>query len=469
MMSAHPVQNDMFSYRVNLDKRVRADHPLRRILQLVDFSFVRAEVQQFYGYNGHRSVDPVVLMKLMFLLFYDNIASERELMNLLPERLDYLWFVGYGLDDAIPDHSVLSKARTRWGADVFKRLFVHTIEQCVAVGLVSGEKLHVDGSLVNANASKDSVIKSSPELIAAYSAAYAAQEKKLADPALRPNYQAVNDTIISTTDPDAGLVRKGADGSRPSYHHHRGIDNAQGVIVAVEATSGPVAENKKLMDVIKQSQENTGGKFRTVVADHKYGTVENYLACHEQGLTSHMGDVKSKAASTGLFAQEDFQYQAGSDTYLCPAGKTLAKRRYIKRQHLWEYAAAKSVCAGCKLRAQCTKSKAARLVTRHEKADLLEQCRAEAQSGRARRDRKRRQYLLEGSFADAANNHGFKRARWRRLWRQQIQDYLIAAIQNVRILLEGRLQKPAATAVIAFGDIQRAGALSGFLDLATQE
>jgi hypothetical protein len=51
--------------------------------------------------------------------------------------------------------------------------------------------------------------------------------------------------------------------------------------------------------------------------------------------------------------------------------------------------------------------------------------------------------LTEGSFADAANNHGFKRARWRRLWRQQIQDYLIAAIQNIRILLARTGLRPA--------------------------
>ena len=106
------------------------------MLQAVDFSFVRAEVEQFYGYNGHRSVDPVVLIKLMFLLFYDNVASERELMSILPERLDYLWFIGYGLDDTVPDHSVLSKARARWGVDVFKRLFVHTIEHLTERDLI---------------------------------------------------------------------------------------------------------------------------------------------------------------------------------------------------------------------------------------------------------------------------------------------------------------------------------------------
>lgn len=174
MMGIHQPQPELFSYQVNLEKRVRLDHPLRRVAQKVDFTFVRAEVAGLYGDNGNESVDPAVLMKMMFLLFYDNVASERELMNVMPERLDYLWFLGYGLDDVIPNHSVLSKARRRWGKDVFQRLFVHTIEQCVAAGLVAGDKLHVDASLIAANASKDSVVKSSPELIAAYAAAYAA-------------------------------------------------------------------------------------------------------------------------------------------------------------------------------------------------------------------------------------------------------------------------------------------------------
>jgi len=63
--------------------------------------------------------------------------------------------------------------------------------------------------------------------------------------------------------------------------------------------------------------------------------------------------------------------------------------------------------------------------------------------------------LIERSFADAANNHHFKRARWRRLWRQQIQDYLIAAIQNVRILLAHQNPKPSAAAAVALTGIYK--------------
>src|SRR5204863_3372242 len=84
MMGVHQPQTELFSYQVNLEKRVRPDHPLRQIARAVDFTFVRAEVASLYGRNGNESVDPAILMKMMFLLFYDNVASERELMNIIP-------------------------------------------------------------------------------------------------------------------------------------------------------------------------------------------------------------------------------------------------------------------------------------------------------------------------------------------------------------------------------------------------
>jgi transposase len=141
MMGQQKSERELFSYAVNLEKRVRSDHPLRAVAAAIDFRFVREEVARCYGRKGNVSVDPEVILKMMFLLFFDDVASERELMKVIAERLDYLWFLGYGLEDEIPDHSVLSKARRRWGKEVFERLFVQSIGQCVRAGLVDGRKL----------------------------------------------------------------------------------------------------------------------------------------------------------------------------------------------------------------------------------------------------------------------------------------------------------------------------------------
>jgi transposase len=88
MMGVHTPQKELFSYGVDLDRRVHADHPLRRVHAMIDFGFAREAVQHTYGANGNESVDPAVLAKLMFLLFHENVRSERELMRRLPERLD---------------------------------------------------------------------------------------------------------------------------------------------------------------------------------------------------------------------------------------------------------------------------------------------------------------------------------------------------------------------------------------------
>ena len=96
---------------------------------------------------------------------------------------------------------------------------------------------------------------------------------------------------MSATDPDAALVRRGSGESRPRYQHDRVIDEQKGVITALETTPGSIAENKKLMKLVERHQAKTKCKAQIVVADHKYGTQENYLTCAARGLTSPMGEA----------------------------------------------------------------------------------------------------------------------------------------------------------------------------------
>lgn len=449
-MGVHVAQKDLFSYGIDLDRRIRSDHPLRRVLAAIDFRFVRAETARFYGYNGNVSLDPVVVMKLMFVLFFDNVRSERELMRMLPERLDYLWFLGFTLEDEIPDHSVLSKARARWGKEVFERLFVRTVEQCVKAGLVEGTKIHMDGSLVDAHASRDSVVRSSPELISALKKAYAVEETKLEGNLGYPNYEPVNDTIVSTTDPDASIVRQKQNGdSRPRYKHHRAVDDKCGVITAVETTPGDIEENRKAEDLVDQHERNTGAKVGAVVADQQYGTVDNYRRLQKRGIATHMAPLRGGKTPTesDVFPRTAFKYDSLNDQYTCPGGQKLYPRRFDPRRQATEYVTRKGTCSGCALKSQCTRSQShGRTIMRHLDHELVERGIEQARTDVARRDRLRRRHLIEGSFADAANLHHFKKSRWRRLARQQVQDWIIAAVQNIRLFLRHTPQNPQANA-----------------------
>ena len=164
----------------------------------------------------------------------------------------------------------------------------------------------------------------------------------------------------------------------------------------------------------------------------------------------HMADFREgqagKGCRKGIYDESVFVYDAKGDTYRCPAGQILTRRRHKKKRHAYEYTAGPKTCAACHLRQQCTRSKAGRSIKRHEKHEAIEAARAQSHSAAAKRDRRRRKHLMEGSFADATNNHGFKRARWRRLWKQRIQDYLIAAAQNIRILVRHRFNRKRAAA-----------------------
>src|SRR5579859_1262992 len=90
-------------------------------------------------------------------MFFEDIRSERLLMRHATDRFSVRWYIGYDLDESLPDHSSLTRIRERYGIDVFRRFFEAIVEQCQEAGLIWGKELYFDGTKVAANASLDSV------------------------------------------------------------------------------------------------------------------------------------------------------------------------------------------------------------------------------------------------------------------------------------------------------------------------
>ncbi len=445
MMGRQPkVQNKLFYTAVNLEQRVRKDHILRKIKSKIDFDFIYNEVKDTYGINGNESVAPPVILKMMLLLIFYNVRSERELVLTIPERLDWLWFLDYDIDDEIPNHSVLSKARARWGVETFKTFFEHIVWQCQQAGLIDGRKLFMDSSMVQADASNNSVVnKESLEryLNKSYQILESRleQEQKCCDSDQPPKSGAANKKYISTTDPDASVTRRGKGKSTLKYQIHRGVDPKHEVITATEVTAGEVHEAHRLESLIDTHENNTETSVGTAVADSKYGIIENYLACKDRGIKAHFKSLEQTQKDTGtkkgIFAKEAFTYHAETDTFSCPAGQSLKRRKLFKKRQHYEYIAAAGTCNRCELKDQCTKSKSGRTLKRHVRQDDLDHMVEKANSPEAKKDIRTRQHLMERSFAQATR-YGYQRARWRRLWCVEIQEYLTAAIQNIKILVK---------------------------------
>ena len=424
---------------ISLEQRVRGNPVLRRIARVIDFDFVYAEVADKYGARGNVSIPPPVIVKRMLLLVLYNVRSERELMETIPERLDWLWFLGYDLDADIPHHSVLSKARKRWGIAVFPSFFERIVWQCVEAGLVDGRKIFVAASLVEANAANRSIVDTH-SLRRDLNARSKQLEERLADvgEALpeEAGFGKVNDRYLSTTDPEAAIVRRGK--SKLYYEVHRAVDGRSEIITATEVTAGDVNEAHRLLPVVDGHHRNPGRCAATVVADSKSGTAENFLACHDRGLRAHipdLGEVAAKrSAKRKIFAETSFPYDPATDTYCWPAGQLLKPKSLHANRHSLDYAAPKRVCAGCQLREHCTQNKTGRTIKRHLRQETLDTLRQRSRCVAAKRDIRTRQHLMERSFA-RAKRYGFDRARWRGLWRMRIQAYLICALQNIAVLL----------------------------------
>ena len=435
-----PPQGKLFYENICLEKRIRANHPLRRIDQLIDFDFVYDDVADKYGNNGQVSVPPPVILKLMLLLLFYNVRSERELMVTLPERLDWLWFLGYDLDSNIPGHSVLSKARKRWGVEVFKNFFARIVFQCVQAGLVDGRKIFMDSSLIDADASNNSVIDTKSlkaQVHKNYKELEARLEERDESGDSSRNHQKANKRYISSTDPEATIVRRGNPKLR--YQVHRAVDEAHEVITATEATPGDVNEAHRLGALIDQHNAITERTVETIVADSKYGTIDNFLDCHDRGVQAHMPDLgkasKKRNRQNNIFTADRFHYDPELDVYICPKGQQLKRKTLHPKRASIDYGASKKVCSACDLRDQCTRNKTGRTVKRHLRQEELDQMRTSAKGAKSKRDIKTRQHLMERSFA-RAKRYGFDRARWRGLWRMHIQEYLICAIQNMQILVD---------------------------------
>src|SRR6478609_5674407 len=136
------------------------DHILARVDRVLDLSWLRGEVADLYcGDNGRPGIDPEVAVRLMLAGFLLGIVHDRRLMREAQVNIAIRWFVGYGLHEALSDHSSLTRIRQRWGEERFRRIFQRTVQACIAARIATGEVVHLDASLIRAHVSWDALVR----------------------------------------------------------------------------------------------------------------------------------------------------------------------------------------------------------------------------------------------------------------------------------------------------------------------
>lgn len=458
------------SILVSLEALIPPDHFYRHLDATLDLSFVREWVADLYATGGRPSIDPVVFFRFQLVMFFEGIRSERKLVEHATLNLAHRWYLGYHLDEILPDRSSLIKIRQRLGLPVFHRFFEHVVDLCENAGLVWGKELLADAAKVQANADPDSlrprlkeVINdhlvelfgeegggpqesgpeptpdNAPRLLHLCTQTHEADEphKTLTqpgrwdvleecrlDPARPPSgaYERIGDRKISLTDFDAKPITLSDGRSVLGHQDHYLVDGGRArIILHAFVTPGDVSEGQILVDQLRRTLFRRRLHPKRMMADARYGTAPNIRDVEELGIR-----------------QQDFTYDADRDVYTCGQGKTLKFRGVDEAAERRIYRGLASVCNACSIKEQCTTSSQGRLVSRSFHAAYLDRVRGYSQTEAYQKAMRKRGVWVEPLFAEAKQWHGLRRFRLRGLQNVNIEGLLVATGQNLKRYLAAR-------------------------------
>lgn len=485
-------------YDFSLEEVVPQDDFYRQLQQAVDLSWVRSWAAPYYSNIGRPSLDPEVFVKIELIGYLEGISSERQLMREIHDRLSLRRYIGYDIDESVPDHSTLSKTRTLLGKDLCGAIMNESVRLCTKAGMVGGVYISGDKSLVKANASLASleprIVHQTPqEFVERVFAENSAGADEPREPAVvtslteQPGYptqlpvaaeagslplpaveacqptgsdekgagqaeekkeknkkkkegdkgtRPTNATYVSRTDPEAELASRPDVPAMLAYAAEFYVDSREGVIVYADATRANLPETATVGRAIQQQREVHKLSVAALSADKGYGKGQLYHRLEEMGVVGFIPHEKhgNPASVRGLYRTEDFVYDRERGVYICPAGREL---RYSHLLVSWPlpkkvWRAEEKDCQGCALGASCTTSATGRTLQLSIFQPCYERMDKRLQGPGARLAAIARRTGPERAFAQAKDQHGLRRAKYRGLQKFRWQVLLTAAAMNLK-------------------------------------
>jgi transposase len=362
------------------DRIVPADHLLRKINQVVDFSFVTDLVKDRYTPDfGRPAEDPEFMLRLC-LLQYLYGDSDRQVVENARLNLSYKYFLGLAVDGEVPDDTTVSYFRAkRLGEEKFRQVFEQIVKQCVEKGLVKGKRQIVDSTHIEADIAMNSLtgimllcrknllteINKQDNKVADRlgwrEARFAKQDRflnhevslkneidravdlldgvteelkkgklhpteklekhmELLEKAVADREDGAKDRLVSPVDPDARAGKK--TGKRwTGYKGHMIIEEDSEIITAIETTPANRDDGGQLNPLLKQQEENHALKPEELSGDKAYGSGANLEILESGDITGFVSLVERyNPLGKGLFTKDAFEYDIENDTMTCPAG-----------------------------------------------------------------------------------------------------------------------------------------------------
>lgn len=374
-----------------LDEFIPADHVCRVIeafigkLDMDGLGFVRAEPAE----TGRPGYDPRDLLKLYLYGYLHQVRSSRRLEAECRRNVELMWLLGR----LVPDYKSIAEFR-RKHREAVGRVGAELVRLARQVGLVRGEWVAIDGSKFHAVASaatvreRDAVKRYLDQLESADE-----QDEVVIDPSA---VAAALEKLKNDPEPEAQFMRM-SPSHAPAYNVQTAVDAEHGIIVAQQVTTD-ATDNRSLLPMAAAAKAALDNPEKlNVVADAGYSNGEQAAECAAQGIVPHVPAnraVNNQGDGT-LFDRTLFIYDEKTDTFRCPADKTLTRKQILKHKKTVQYAASVADCCQCPLKQQCTTSDR-RYLKRHLHDTALQQMnqRATLEAMRLRRCTVERPFAL---------------------------------------------------------------------------
>ena len=444
VLGEHEKAEPLFYY-MKIDDLVPEDHLLRLIDRHVDFSFVRDKVKHLYSHTGRPSIDPEVLLRMLLIGYLYGVISERRLCEEVKMHLGYRWFVGFSLNDTVPDHSTFSHNRhDRFlESNLFQEIFDEIVRQCVSKGLVQGRHLTVDATHIKANAS----FRSMEPVVVEMAPKEYLQKLEEENPATEPwephddyphrGMKITNSTYRSKTDPDARLARKAPAAATTLSHSATYImDNKSSIIVGADVGKpDKKADCSVALSRILGIPWRYGLRPKSVGADKGYGSAEFLKGLIDGGIAPYVPIIDYRRQNEkGIYSISLFVFDEELNHFICPEGKKLSYLGYDKNSKQQVYRASAKDCRVCQKKPFCTRDRS-RTLSYHIYDAALKEARR-LSTTKAYRIAQRMRKRVEELFGEAKEFMGLRKARFRlhRFVREQV--LMTATAQNIKRMVK---------------------------------
>lgn len=439
---------------IDLNTFVPKNHILRQINEKIDFSFIYNRMEKYYSKLGRKSLDPVLLFKMLLIGYLNNIDSERQLEQEVHLNIAYRWFLGLDMSDPVPDHSTFSQNRRRRfkGNNVFQEIFDDIVQLCIEKGLVTGEVIVTDSTHIKASASKSSVEKVTVEKTPSQYLNTLEEEAKKIEKELeekrkesgkkkrgrKPKGPSTETISVVKTDRDSGVLSRPGKPTGPHYLAHTSIDTKNGIIVDIHPSPGNINDCEPFIERLNVIQDKFGLDIKSVGADRGYDTTPIHHGLHNLDITGYISPTKhDNGFETTPY--QDFIYNKETDTYTCPNLKELTFTHLMRsRENYYKtYSAKTKDCKVCPFREKCFgKTASKRTISRPIAHELLEENIQRTKTKEYSQVQKLRRVWCEGSFGTMKMKHNLYKTYKRGIEKIHEQCLFSALALNLKRMIK---------------------------------